>query len=117
MPPVLPFTRRRSPLALVVPVLAVALAGCSSDEEVPYAERPAEDIYGEAVSALGEHDYRQAARLYDEVERQHPYSSWATRAQLMSAYAQYQGLHYDEAIIALDNFIRLHPGSENIAYA
>jgi outer membrane protein assembly factor BamD len=31
-------------------------------------------------------DYVTAAKLFDEVERQHPYSSWARRAQLMSAF-------------------------------
>ena len=59
----------------------------------------------------------EAARLFDEVERQHPYSQWATRAQLMAAYAHYQALAYDDAIIALDRFIQLHPGSDDIAYA
>ncbi|HET8729179.1 MAG TPA: outer membrane protein assembly factor BamD, partial [Alphaproteobacteria bacterium] len=58
-----------------------------------------------------------AADLFEEVERQHPYSQWATRAQLMAAYSLYEALEYDEAIIALDRFIQLHPGNEDIAYA
>ena len=50
-------------------------------------------------------------REFDEVERQHPYSVWATKAQLMSAFAMYQGGRYDDAVIALDRFIDLHPGN------
>jgi outer membrane protein assembly factor BamD len=93
------------------------LAACASTEETPYVERPVEAIYSEATAAMDAENYKTAARLFDEVERQHPYSQWATRAQLMAAFAHYQALNYDDAIIALDRFIQLHPGSEDIAYA
>ncbi len=95
----------------------LVLAACSSNDELPYVERPAEQIYTEASTALEADDYDLAAQLFDEVERQHPYSAWATRAQLMAAYAHYENLEYDEAIIALDRFIRIHPGSDFAAYA
>lgn len=105
--------RRIAPVACLM-----ALAGCGSgDDTIEYVERPAETIYTEAANALDERDFDEAAQLFDEVERQHPYSRWATRAQLMSAYAYYQNLEYDEAIIALDRFIRLHPGNDDVAYA
>ncbi|MEC7655367.1 MAG: outer membrane protein assembly factor BamD, partial [Pseudomonadota bacterium] len=58
-----------------------------------------------------------AAQLFDELERQHPYSAWATKAQLMSAYSNYQQGAYDEAIIGLDRFIELHPGHRDVGYA
>ena len=59
----------------------------------------------------------EAAKLFDEVERQHPYSVWATKAQLMAGFAHYQNNGYPEAIIALDRFIQLHPANPDIAYA
>ena len=62
-------------------------------------------------------NYSAASSDFDEVERQHPYSVWATKAQLMSAYALYQGNKYDESIIAADRFIQLHPGHRDVAYA
>jgi outer membrane protein assembly factor BamD len=106
---------------VVAPCLALTLvatlAACASTEEAPYVERPVETIYSEAAAAMDQERYKEAARLFDEVERQHPYSQWATRAQLMSAFAHYQALQYDDAVIALDRFIQLHPGSEDIAYA
>ena len=97
--------------------MAATLTACASTEETPYVERPVETIYSEAAAAMDQERFKEAARLFDEVERQHPYSQWATRAQLMSAFAHYQALQYDDAIIALDRFIQLHPGSEDIAYA
>ncbi len=102
---------------VAAPLLGLGLAACASTEEAPYVERPVETIYSEAATAMDEERYKEAARLFDEVERQHPYSQWATRAQLMAAYAHYQALAYDDAIIALDRFIQLHPGSDDIAYA
>ena len=97
--------------------LALLLAACSSDETLEYVERPPEQIYREAQVSLEAENYAAAAELFDEVDRQHPYSQWATRAQLMSAFAHYQDLEYDDAVIALDRFIQLHPGHEDIAYA
>ncbi|MBI1206235.1 MAG: outer membrane protein assembly factor BamD [Azospirillum sp.] len=107
------------PILLALAVLApLALTGCSSNEdEVPYVERPPEQIYNEASAAMEAKRYKEAAKLFDEVERQHPYSTWATKAQLMAAFSHYQDLKYDDAIIALDRFIQLHPGNDQIAYA
>ena len=93
-----------------------ALAGCAADEET-YVELPVEQLYNEAVDASVTGDYKQAAEKFLEVERQHPYSIWATKAQLMSAYAYYSETKYEDAILATDRFIQLHPGNRDIAYA
>lgn len=102
-------------------VLAVAvLPACSSkDDDKPKVavEKPVEPLYNEAKTALDTGEYKQAANLFDEVERQHPYSQWATQAKLMSAYAHYSALRYPEAILALDRFIEMHPGHPDVAYA
>ncbi len=103
--------------SLVVAAALIA-AGCASgDDGIEYVERPAEEIYSTALDSLEAGDFGDAAAQFDEVERQHPYSQWATRSQLMAAFAHYQELNYDEAVIALDRFIRLHPGNEQIDYA
>jgi outer membrane protein assembly factor BamD len=94
-----------------------ALAACGDREEEQYVERPVEDIYNDAVNAMSTQQYRRAARMFDEVERQHPYSVWATRAQLQAAYAHYQTNKYDDAIVALDRFIQLNPSHRDVAYA
>lgn len=97
----------------------IGLAACSSssDSNAPQVEESVDVLYNKAANALDEKDYKNATRLFEEVERQHPYSQWATQAQLMSAFASYQGQSYDEAIIALDRFIELHPGNKDIDYA
>lgn len=106
---------RRAALALA---LTAALAACSSDDgPEPYVERPVDELYNVAMNRLESGDYAAAADAFEEVERQHPYSSWATRAQLMAAYASYENEDYDDALIALDRFIQLHPGSPEVPYA
>jgi len=102
------------PLALL---LLLALPACSGDDEPEYVERPPEELYTDAHNALQAAEYQTAARLFDEVERQHPYSTWATQAQLMAAYAYYEQNAYDDAVIALERFIELHPSHRNAAYA
>lgn len=107
----------RRPAAFVAGVLLVlGLAACSSKKE-DYVERPVEQIYNHAVDLLLDRKYLEAAKEFDEVERQHPYSVWATKAQLMAAYADYQANKYDDAVIALDRFIQLNPSNRDVAYA
>ncbi len=104
---------------LVCAVLALSLPACSSDDKDLNAqvETPVEELYNNAQAALKAKEYDEATRLFEEVERQHPYSQWATKAQLMAAYSAYEGDNYDDAILALDRFIELHPGSGDIDYA
>ncbi len=94
------------------------LCGCSATKEDElYIERPVEKLYNNAVDEALKGNFRNAAPLFDEVERQHPYSIWATQAQLMAAYSLYQSNQYNEAINALDRFIQLNPGNPNVDYA
>ena len=106
-----------SPAALAASiVLTLALlAGCATEEEV-YVERSVEELYNEAMDSLLDDDFEAAAAGFAEVERQHPYSVWATRAQIMSAFVYYQGNLYDEAIAAAKRFVELHPGHRDAAY-
>ncbi len=103
--------------ALVASALLLAACASGDDDDERYIERPVSEIYNDAVDTLRNEDFVEAARLFDDVERQHPYSVWATKAQLMAAYANYRAKSYDEAVIALDRFIQLHPGNRDVAYA
>lgn len=95
----------------------VQVKGPETDEAISDTPTPVEKIYRDAVASLNKDKFVEAAKLFDEVERQYPYSQWATRAQLMASYAHYRNLRYDESVLALDRFIQLHPGDKNIVYA
>ena len=97
--------------------ILLLLAACADAPQKEYEERSVEEIYNQAMDFLDSNKLKDAALAFDEVDRQHPYSKWATKSQLMSAYVYYRNNKYDEAIIALDRFIDLHPGNKDAPYA
>lgn len=105
--------------AALLVVLAAGLTACggNSDNEIEYVETPVEDLYNDAVDMLEQGRWADATLRFDEVERQHPYSVWARRAMLMSSFTHYQNNEYQEAILAAQRFISLHPGHRDVAYA
>ena len=109
----------KSPMRILYVFCAIImLAGCAGGADpLAQVERSVEELYNEALDTALNGDPHDAAALFDEVERQHPYSAWATRAQLMAAWALYQSNDYGAAIIALERFIELNPAHENADYA
>jgi outer membrane protein assembly factor BamD len=108
--------------AAVLPLAALALAGCSmfagrEGADVAYVARDVESLYTEAKERLDRGDTKVAAGLFDEVERQHPYSPWARRAQLMGAFTNYVRKDYDKAIEGAQRFLSIHPGNRDAPYA
>lgn len=93
------------------------LASCASQPKISTKEEPAETLYNRAMDLLTRGDGIEATHVFNEVERQHPYSIWASKAILMSSYTYYAMNRYPEALAGLDRFIRLHPGSRDYAYA
>lgn len=109
----------RFPSALVIAVCAfaaLAVAGCAAKKDT-YVERPVDELYNKAMDQLDRGNYNAAAKSFDDVDQQHPNSVWATKAQLMSAYALYKAEKQDEAVVALDRFIQLHPAYKDTPYA
>lgn len=110
------------PLLLFTVLLSSSfmLVGCGTskkvDAPVSTAERSAEQIFSEATEAAKNREYIRAKALFEEVERQHPYAELSTIAQIKSAEISYKALRYDEAIIAIDRFIELHPSHPQIDY-
>jgi outer membrane protein assembly factor BamD len=95
----------------------VFLTACASDDKAATTpEAPVEELYNRAADLLEQEQFKEAQKQFEDVERFYPYSSWATQAQMMAAYAAYQDLRYDDAVLALDRFIDLHPSHERIDY-
>lgn len=104
----------------LIPVLAFSVAGCakrSAKSDLPYVARDVSTLYTAARERLDAHQYKLAAALFDEVERQHPYSVWARRAQLMGAFSYYLNQDYSEAIASAQRFLAVHPGNRDAPYA
>ncbi|ABQ67821.1 outer membrane protein assembly factor BamD [Rhizorhabdus wittichii] len=109
------------PIALMIAAATlVPLAGCATSKnkgDTKYVARDVDTLYNAAKERLDRHQYKLAAALFDEVERQHPYSVWARRAQLMSAFSYYLARQYTESIASAQRFISIHPGNRDAPYA
>jgi outer membrane protein assembly factor BamD len=105
-------------LAALILVTA-ALGGCSLfDKDVILPDEPADKLYNEGLYLLNsKKDPKTAAKKFEEVDRQHPYSEWARKSLIMSAYAYYEAGAYDDCINSARRYVALHPGSADAAYA
>jgi outer membrane protein assembly factor BamD len=113
----------RSRLLALLPLLVV-LGACSSlpnifgtSDELP-PDVPADRLYNEGVYLLNEKKMvKEAAKKFEEVDRQHPYTDWARKSLLLAAYAHYEAHEYNDAIGAAKRYVALHPASSDVAYA
>lgn len=100
---------------------SITLGGCATNRggkgDTPYIARDVSTLYTAAKTRLDSGDFKTAAALFDEVERQHPYSIWARRAQLMSAFSYYLSHDYTKSIESAQRFLSIHPGNKDAAYA
>ncbi len=105
---------------LALTLAAAPVAGCSflNKEDDVVIDTPADMLYNQGLYLLNnKQDYKAAAKKFDEVDRENPYSDWARKALLMSAYSYYQADEYDECVNSAKRYVALHPGSADAAYA
>ena len=105
---------------IVAAALIVPIGGCARNRaasDTGYVARDVNTLYALAKQRLDQGRYEDAAKLFDEVERQHPYSVWARRAQLMSAFSYYVANSYIDAVGSAQRFLTIHPGNKDAPYA
>ena len=113
-------TLSRFALPLVAVAVILPAAGCARNKlkgDTEYVARDVNTLYSLAKQRLDQRAYIRAAVLFDEVERQHPYSIWARRAQLMSSFSYYMAQQYPDAISSAQRFLTIHPGNKDAPYA
>ncbi len=94
------------------------LVSCTANPEIEeQVERAVDVLYHDALKTAIDGEPKDAASKFEEVERQHPYSELATRAQVMAAWSFYKANQYSSAIAALDRFIELNPTDPLVDYA
>jgi len=117
---------RRLRLAASLIALAVPLSGCGTGalwdkfmaKDETFVDEPADKLYNEGLFLMNQKkDAKAASKKFEEVDREHPYSDWARKSLLMSAYSFYQAGDYDGCIGAATRYVTLHPGSPDAAYA
>ncbi|MCG6203679.1 outer membrane protein assembly factor BamD [Rhodopseudomonas sp. HC1] len=118
---------RSLPLVASLAIMALPLGGCgtgaiwdkfTSKDDDKFNDEPADKLYNEGLYLMNkDKDLKAASKKFEEVDRQHPYSDWARKSLLMSAYSYYQAGDYDSCIGSATRYVTLHPGSPDAAYA
>jgi outer membrane protein assembly factor BamD len=115
--------------ALIIGACGIVLAGCDTlssinpfDKSETYkpeivADVPAEQIYNDGLARIQKRDFEGAAKKFNSLDRQYPYSEWSRKGMIMEAYANYEGGLYDEAITASKRYLQQHPNTSDAAYA
>jgi outer membrane protein assembly factor BamD len=102
-------------LRFIALIPLILFASCKKED--PYVERPVEVLYNLAIDRFKAKSYDKAAKSFEEVERQHPYSPWAKKAQLMAAYCYFSKEKYEDTLDLLERFLQLYPTDDSAAYA
>jgi outer membrane protein assembly factor BamD len=117
---------RQLRLAGALILLAIPLSGCGTGalwdkfmaKDETFVDEPADKLYNEGLYLMNQKsDPKAASKKFEEVDREHPYSDWARKSLLMSAYSYYQAGDYDNCIGSATRYVTLHPGSPDAAYA
>lgn len=111
-------------LAAPLVVVALAVSGCQSNggDNIDLAMlveniEPADVLYNQGLANLNAGRLNEAAAKFEAVDRQHPYSEYARRSLVMSAFTQYRQGKFDEAINSSRRYLQLYPTSDDAAYA
>lgn len=109
--------KNKNLLLLAVLLATTMLTACSGGAK-PEGELTGSvgQLYNDGMDNIQKKKYAQAVHNFEELDRQYPYSGWATRGQIMTAYAQMKNEDYDDSIATIESFIKMHPGHQNLAY-
>ena len=105
---------------LIITITSIfILSSCSSSKLVaPESEGEKLSIlYADALKKTKKKDYVDAAFIFEDIERQYPYSTWAGQAQLMASFCYLRSNMHDESLNVIDRYLALNPGSKDIDYA
>ena len=75
------------------------------------------EIYSKGLTFIEKGNFEKAILEFDEVFLNYPFSSLASKSEIMSAYSLFQNNELNKAIIKLKNFIEMNPKGEMTEYA
>ena len=99
-------------LLIAVILFSLNISSCKKDEKTPTAE----SSYIKAKKLLNDKSYSEAAKEFEKIEDDFPFSKWAIRAQTMAAYAYYKDKNYNDVVRIVDDFIRINPSNDRSPY-
>lgn len=103
---------------LVVTSVLLSLSACGllperSDENKNVS---ASKLYADAQEEMAGGHYEAAIKLFERLESNYPFGTYAAQAQMEIAYAHYKAQDQAEALAAVERFIKLHPNHPQVDY-
>ena len=98
--------------------LVILLCGCSKDIDFESMEKnTADEIFAMGKKEMVAENYGDAAKIFEELEKLHPYSHLVADAELLAGDCYYKKGKFDEAISSYEIFVKTHPTHEKVPYA
>lgn len=110
-------------IALIAVLSGGALVGCAKDNDNldlnSYVEtiEPADTLYNQGLANMNAGKLKEASAKFAAIDRQHPYSEFARKANVLAAFTSYKMGKFDDAISSARRFVSLYPTHEDAAYA
>lgn len=100
----------------------LALSSCSNknvelDEYGSPKILPVEDLYKDAVKKMDKKEFKSAAKSFEKLQENYPYTKLAVKGRILGAYCKYQAHLYEDAIDEFTIFAKLYPGHKDTPYA
>jgi outer membrane protein assembly factor BamD len=103
--------------ALVLPLSAALVVGCSTAPVDKTASMTPAQIYAEAKDEMNSGQWEKAIPLLEKLESRAAGMPLAQQAQVDKAYAHTKAGEPIQAVATIDRFMRLHPASPALDYA
>ena len=102
---------------IILLILSLSLLGCSNTNDNDHSIENAKKMYLNAIEEANKNNLAKANEIFDAILSNYPYSIWATKSKVMSAWVYYEGNKYDSSILTAQNFIKNNPENELVPYA
>lgn len=78
---------------------------------------PSEQLYNDGLGRLQKGDYDGAAKKFQQLDKQAPFSEWSQKAMIMETYTRYQQQQWEDAISSARRYLQQYPTGKDAAYA
>ena len=108
--------KKLSVLILTSALLSLSACGLLPERKDETKNVSASKLYDEAKEEMAGGHYEAAIKLFERLESNYPFGTYAAQAQMEIAYAHYKAQDQAEALAAVERFIKLHPNHPQVDY-
>ncbi|MFK3737937.1 outer membrane protein assembly factor BamD [Massilia sp. TN1-12] len=108
--------KKLSVLVVTGALLGLSACGLLPERTDENKNVSASKLYADAQEEMAGGHYEAAIKLFERLESNYPFGTYAAQAQMEIAYAHYKAQDPAEALAAVERFIKLHPNHPNVDY-